>query len=211
MWQNFWNPQLGNIRRFKTIKRLYTDFFKKFLIRKMLFGFVPLHPAILELGAGTGVSTMNLVNDYKGHATLIDSSPLAYVLFRIFHPNSKNAKYLIEDVFNFETEEKYDLVHSDGLIEHFQGEQLDAMVQKHKQFLKPTGYALIMVPRKGIYYLVTYALAWFLKKVGTLTPKEETRLYTPNEMKKLCERNGLDVVRLRTDFKYVACLCQPWK
>ncbi len=58
------------------------------------------------------------------------------------------------DVFQYSSDEKYNIVFSAGLIEHFYGEKLREIIKKHFELAKVGGYVVIIIPNlKGWNYL----------------------------------------------------------
>ena len=72
----------------------------------------------------------------------------------------QNGYYIEADFLEIKAEEKYDLVISNGFIEHF--DNYEEVMDKHANFLKPGGAILLMIPnkrylRKWYGYLLDYA------------------------------------------------------
>lgn len=64
-----------------------------------------------------------------------------------------DAEVVAEDIFEYETGNRYDVVFSAGLIEHFFDISLFTLIQKHKKFVKEGGYMIILIPNfKGWNY-----------------------------------------------------------
>ena len=57
-------------------------------------------------------------------------------------------KGMLVDLLDSETKcnSTYDFVYSVGLIEHFRGKDIDAVIQKHFEYCKPGGCVFISVP-----------------------------------------------------------------
>lgn len=100
----------------------------------------------LELGCGSGILTRFLIRKFGVDATLVDYSSEA---IRVARENlrGKNVKFLKENILNLKLDEKFDIVHSQGLIEHFKGEQQIEVIKKHIEFTKSDGLLLLVVPR----------------------------------------------------------------
>lgn len=72
--------------------------------------------------------------------------------------NNSNVKTLQKDLLNDSVEEyfdKFDLVYSVGLIEHFRREDTQKMIQVHFELLKPGGFCLITFPTPTWLYQVS--------------------------------------------------------
>jgi 2-polyprenyl-3-methyl-5-hydroxy-6-metoxy-1,4-benzoquinol methylase len=115
--------------------------------------------SLLEIGSGIGITS--LFFGYKGaNVTLLDKSREVKNLAKEYWSNYASHRFIIEDLFNFKTKNKYDLVTSFGLCEHFIGKQRKEVLEKHIQFLKNKGVAIISVPYKyGVFYRVAKKLA----------------------------------------------------
>lgn len=57
-----------------------------------------------------------------------------------------DAEIIAEDIFKYEIENRYDIVFSAGLIEHFYDASLSALIQKHKDLVKEVGYMILLIP-----------------------------------------------------------------
>lgn len=85
----------------------------------------------------------------------------------------------------------FDLVYSQGLLEHYIGSDLSNLVDKQKRIVKPGGYVIIDVPN-------TLSLNTIPKQVlialGKWIVPWETQ-YTSRQLRQLGERQGLEFVR----------------
>lgn len=96
----------------------------------------------IEIGAGSGVLAALLKKKFK-KIVLLDKSPAALSLASRI---ADTAETKIADIFEFNTNEKFDAVVSIGLAEHFSIEQMHHLVQIHIDLLAPQGKAFICVP-----------------------------------------------------------------
>jgi SAM-dependent methyltransferase len=142
-----------------------------------------------ELGCGTGLVSRGL-HDRHGFSSglLVDFSAEAIKL-ATQNARNRNIRVVHADLLTWETGQRFDLVFSIGLIEHFLGEALDAVVRKHAALLKPGGHVLIIVPRRSFFWPV-------LKLFNAAQGIREEALRGRN-LVALCERAGLKVIRLR--------------
>jgi len=142
-----------------------------------------------ELGCGTGLVTCGL-QDQRGFSSgvLVDFSREA-VKIAAHNVRGRNIRVVHNDVLAWQTEERFDLVYSIGLIEHFLGDALEAIVHKHASLLKPGGYAIIIVPQRSLLWPV-------LRLLNTAQGIREEPLRGRN-LVALCEKVGLKVVRLK--------------
>jgi cyclopropane fatty-acyl-phospholipid synthase-like methyltransferase len=112
----------------------------------------PIGKTCLEIGAGTGYISKLLTKKYQLDTTLVDNNREAY---RMFQKVSKEGRYMLIDAFSFKPDEKFDIVFSDGLIEHFYRKERMEMISVHKNLVKADGYVVIFVPRNS----------WFVKEL----------------------------------------------
>jgi len=102
---------------------------------------------ILELGAATGFLTRFLIAKYNCSGVLIDKNEESYHAYLKSCRDTDlgdSIEYYVEDVFKFKSKEKYDVVCSFGLIEHFYDKE--DIMNVHKKFVKPGGIIMILVP-----------------------------------------------------------------
>jgi len=110
---------------------------------------------ILELGSGTAFNSYKLAEEFNASkVTLVDSNKEAFVTGKSRFGNKYNVKLVKKNVFDIKFNEKYDLVHSQGLIEHFQGSDLKRILKVHSSLVKKNGLIVIFYPFKTFMYLV---------------------------------------------------------
>ncbi len=140
--------------------------------RKLLKHIKPDNQKILELGAGSGVNSIT-ISDFmnSNDITLVDFNEKAIqVSKKLLADSGKNIKYLNKDIFNVNLNDKFDIVHSEGLIEHFYGSERLAIFKKHIDFCKKGGFIIIFVPYKSIKYDF---FRWLVTKLGKWIWDEE--------------------------------------
>jgi len=127
----------------------------------------------------------------KCKCTLVDYSKNALELSkRKFEENNiYNQKFIFANVLGFKTKEKYDIVHSGGLIEHFSGSELNKIIRKHVELCKKNGLIIIMVPAPLLWYKIYRKIMEGLGKwpKNMETPMDECYLI------QLTEKNGIKV------------------
>ena len=126
--QNVWDKG-----KWATIDKVGFDFMTKYIFEKMSCRFSFQHKRILELGCGTGRLSYLALKNGAASVTLVDSSIKAIALARgLFAKESPDSYNIIHsDIFEFTTSERYDLVFSSGLIEHFRDYDRPRIVEKH--------------------------------------------------------------------------------
>jgi SAM-dependent methyltransferase len=100
----------------------------------------------LELGCAPGQYTAVLVQGRQWNIAGIDYSDDAHLFSDTLSLVGKNAKLYKMDMFNERVHEKFDIVTSFGLVEHFRGASLDTVLELHDSYLENGGYVVIMMP-----------------------------------------------------------------
>ncbi|MFA5405771.1 MAG: class I SAM-dependent methyltransferase [Candidatus Nanoarchaeia archaeon] len=137
--------------------------------------------SLLELGSGTGYNSFRLAKKYDAsRVVLVDSNDKALASGKKHFGGQFNVKVVKADVLTVNLEERFDLVHSQGLIEHFQGKALVKVINKHLALVKKGGYLVLFYPTKqGLYS--------FIRRLAELTNNwifsDEVPLSKPEVMK----------------------------
>jgi SAM-dependent methyltransferase len=145
----------------------------------------------LEIGAGAGVDSIEL-SRLGGKCTVLDYSPEA---LKVVRRNAKNAGVEVS-LIEADAEkiplpsESFDLVFSQGLIEHFRNP--DRIISEHFRLAKRGGFVLIDVPQK--YNLYTLKKAKQMRQ-GTWFAGWETQ-FSVTQLKQIFKQRGLTVVGL---------------
>lgn len=164
----------------------------------------PHSPRVLELGAATGFLTRWLLRQYGGTGTLVDSSKASYQAYtRMEDDVKKNITYLNVDLFALELQERFDLVCSFGLIEHFKDKA--PVLEVHKKMAAPTGSIVILVP------LDTPLTRVFLELHPELNLGYR-ELLTEKEFKGILKQHHLQVLRTQISkgyvYDFIGALCR---
>jgi len=125
--------------------------------------------------------------------TLVDDNATAIEISNNLYANSNSkveVHYLNTNVLDLDLDEKFDIVHSEGLIEHFYGENRAMVFSKHAECCKPTGMIIIIVPQKCVQYRVA---RWIMEKTNTWLWDEKP--LSRQEIYELNKRCGLTMVR----------------
>jgi trans-aconitate methyltransferase len=152
----------------------------------------------IELGGFPGYYSIFLRKYLGVKATLFDYFIHPDILKKVLSKNSLNEDDItvIEaDLFQYQAKEKYDLVLSCGLIEHFKDTK--DIIQRHLEFLKPEGTLFITLPNfRGVN-------GWVQKTFDRENYlKHNIDCMDPEYLKKTMEDIGLEVVRASYLGKY---------
>lgn len=191
-WNTFWDFT----SRHKSFNRLlYAVHFRHY--RRLLNGALPPDPEILELGAGSGVVPRRIVREWGGRATLVDSNEKARELFLAGAVPGERLDYILGDVLDISLPARFDLVYSDGLIEHFP--EKERIMAAHTRALKPSGHLLLFVPSNSLAFRT-------LTRFGPDMGYEER--YTLPALIQLCRDHDLEVLRTTSYCFEVGVLCR---
>jgi SAM-dependent methyltransferase len=144
--------------------------------------------SVLEVGAQSGLDAEYLAD--KGfQVKTVDYNPEA---IRLLHQR-RGLEVVMADGLSLPfSDESFDLVYSQGLIEHFRKPDLGLLVDEQKRVTKTDGYVLIDVPN-------TFSLNTIPKQVliamGKWIVPWETQ-YTARQLRTLGEQHGLEFVKL---------------
>lgn len=160
--------------------------------RRLLKGIKLENPEIIELGSGSGRTTLALAKEYRGKPTLVDSSRAAMIVAKnLFKRENVQALFLCQDLSSVDPNKKFDLVHSEGLIEHFSDAEMDRMIRLHANLVKTEGYVIIFVPTPSN----TYKIWRTIQEVFGIWYYGEEKPLTSQQLIRRCQRNGLAPIR----------------
>lgn len=104
--------------------------------------------SILELGAGTGYTTLRLCEALPiRKVTLVDSNAsMLRTAEETLDGIACEKAFLHADVLTLPLEEHFDLVHSAGLVEHFETADRNRLLRVHANHTRPGGYCIVYAP-----------------------------------------------------------------
>ncbi|PLS18451.1 class I SAM-dependent methyltransferase [Bacillus sp. M6-12] len=136
-------------------------------------------PRILFLGAAEGYEAMQLYAMYpEGEVVMVDYDefcrtdrfghfPDSYPFLgtnpatgqpKVWYKDKMNIHYVIDNIRNLTFGREFDIVISVGLLEHFPDEYKQEVMDWHRKFLKPGGYAIMTTPRlqlkSKLFYMI---------------------------------------------------------
>lgn len=185
-WTKHWKQNYDNFF-WKTWEWRITSAYKKLLKNVKLN-----NVKILELGSGSGVNSLKLANVFKSkEITLVDSNKKALEISKkTFRNSNLNVNYLEKDILKLDLKEKFDIVHSEGLIEHFYGKERIAAFKKHIDFCKKGGFIIIFAPHENINYKIFRIL---YKKINKWIWDEKP--LTKEQLHGLCKQFDIKIIR----------------
>jgi cyclopropane fatty-acyl-phospholipid synthase-like methyltransferase len=150
---------------------------------------------IIELGCGTGYNTLQMTQLFQvAKVTLVDfnSSVLNDAQRRLSCLNCEK-EFLLRDLFNLDLNEKYHIVHSQGLLEHYTPDEQRRLICLHRDLLTPNGITVILVPTPNLPYRLWRG---FLEKLNLWIYPDETAI-SKEEFKTVLESSGLQILKMK--------------
>ena len=150
---------------------------------------------IIELGCGTGYHTLQMTKLYPvSKVTMVDfnASVIEDTKKRLSSLRCEK-EFVLQDLFNCELSEKYDIVHSQGLLEHYTPDERQKLVRLHRDLLTPNGIAIILVPTPSLSYRLWRG---FLEKFHLWIYPDETAI-SREELATALEANGLEILKMQ--------------
>lgn len=198
--QTNWEKQWSEWDKFyHSPTRLLFDWILTRTFQKLLKNVNIKESKILALGSGTGNTALIIAKIIKAREIVfVDRERKAFEISQRLLRDSGlpvKARFLQQDIFKLSLEEKFAIVHSEGLIEHFYGDKRILAFKKHIDFCQEGGVIVIFVPFKGVVYRL---LTWFLGRLNKWPYIEEP--FSKEEIHKLCQRFNLEILKETTLF-----------
>ncbi len=149
--------------------------------------YVPEGASVLEIGCGTGNILTYVAKEKNAQATGLDIAPEAESVVHAFaKKRGVEVTFTVGDGFDVPfPDNSFDIVLSEGVIEHFTDEETKKMVQEHVRVCKPGGAVLISVPNKwNIPLTLSKAV------LGTKYPHHPEKSYSVRELSELISTCG---------------------
>ncbi|MFX0185812.1 MAG: class I SAM-dependent methyltransferase [Candidatus Hodarchaeota archaeon] len=119
---------------------------------------------LLEIGSSTGQNSLRLTKKYNLQPTLVDSSKIAlFFAKQLFLQSGIHPRLIHQDVLSLSLEERFDFVHSHGLLEHFKGPEQRLAFKVHVNHLSPNGWFICWVPTPDLPYRLN---RWYLERTN---------------------------------------------
>ncbi len=150
---------------------------------------------IIELGCGTAYNTLQMTKLFQvDKVTLVDFNPnvLDAAQKRLSCLNCEK-EFLLRDLFNLDLGEKYDIVHSQGLLEHYPLEQKRKLIRLHRDLLTADGITIILVPTPSLAYRLWRGT---LERLHLWIYPDETAI-SEEEFSAELEYSGLQILKMK--------------
>lgn len=110
--------------------------------------------SIIELGCGTGYTSYRISRMIPTKKiTLVDSNAhMINIAKRTFLNVACKKEFIQKDFFKLNLKQKYDLVHSGGVVEHFNDDKRKKLINLHAELVAPDGYCIIYAPTPTFSY-----------------------------------------------------------
>ena len=145
---------------------------------------------VLEVGCGTGIDSIHM-GRRGAKIYFLDMSSEA---LRIARENAErfniDAEYLNGNVLDYNFNGEFDIVHSNGTIEHFKGGLRQKFVDIHRDAVSKDGKVVILVPNLKC---VPYRIGKFMSESIGVWPYGNEHPYSRRELKARLEKAGLKV------------------
>jgi SAM-dependent methyltransferase len=178
IWEKTWSKQRLNIGVDLVTRVIFREIARNIPIRSK---------RIIELGCGAGrLSNMFLEAGAK-EVHLVDFSEEALKRASELLARFSNKRLIKQNLFHLDIDDKYELVISSGVVEHFTDEDLTRIVEIHKKLSQR--YVIIIVPSYTIFNRIRSKTESNINQYGQQFPLD------PSAMRYLCEYAGLKIVK----------------
>jgi 2-polyprenyl-3-methyl-5-hydroxy-6-metoxy-1,4-benzoquinol methylase len=167
-WQRIWQQKGFLASLVSWGRQIYNRYFLEFFLPR-----ISHDTRFLELGSGTSSLLVSLAPHMK-EAVGMDIAETSITLSTQAADAARvtNARFILADCLTAEPDPSYDIVWSQGLMEHFDNPR--AIAEAHFKFLKPGGTALISIPYRYSYHAIWYLLTrpMFLRRFWPWTDQQ---------------------------------------
>ena len=178
-WNNFWSLK-------ETKKFTQVSWSKKRII-KILSPYINKGKSVLDAGCGSGFFSKFFCDQGLNTVSLDYSEQALEMAKKMTEGRVKTIKKdLLSAQVSQDIEERFDLIFSDGLLEHFSSEDQDKIVANFFSLLKEGGVVVTFVPNRWS--------PWQLMRPFFMPGIEETP-FVLKDLINVHERNGLTVIQ----------------
>jgi 2-polyprenyl-3-methyl-5-hydroxy-6-metoxy-1,4-benzoquinol methylase len=148
---------------------------------------------VLEMGCGTGINTMFMAKR-GARVTFLDFSRESLdIVRRNMCRLGIDGELVLGDMFEYNFDGEFDVVHSEGVIEHFTGPARQQAVDKHAEAARRGGHVLVVVPHMGSG---AYRLGKYIAEKSRTWVHGKEYPYTRHELEERMGRSGLAVEKI---------------
>ena len=155
LWEKYWRSQNSSVNIIGFGRWVYNFFLCRFLKK-----YINQQTDFLELGCGSASLSLMItknINSYTGFD--FAESVLSEAQKKIKKVGYRNCRFELKDVTNLECEKKFDVVWSQGLIEHF--DNIPFLINAHLKTCKNRGKVIISAPARYSYHHFWYLFTRF--------------------------------------------------
>ena len=160
-WEFAWFKQRSRVSDIINIgRRIYNYFLFRFLKK-----YINNQTEFLEFGCGTATLGVRLAREVKSYTGFdIAENALKEAVENFKKSGLNNFSFEIKDITKLQNDEKFDVVWSQGLIEHFA--EPHKLINSHLMACRRGGLVIISVPARYSYHYLLYMLTRlnFLRK-----------------------------------------------
>jgi cyclopropane fatty-acyl-phospholipid synthase-like methyltransferase len=184
-WEHYYKKSDTDKQKIIDVCSVYNDYFNLFFNRSESGG-----NKILEIGGYPGRYLAYLASKYNLIPSSVDFNKDKKTIENCFKNFGINQyKIYSNDINNFDTKTKYDLVFSNGFVEHFL--DFDLKLDQHACLCKKEGTIMVMIPNK----------THFRRYYGYLCDYENLKKHNLKSMrlkvfKDFAKRNELEIISL---------------
>lgn len=168
--------------------------YRWFFYRRLLGNYNFRNKKVLEIGCGTGINSI-LMAKAGAKVTFLDNSQEALnIVKKLLDRFSLEGELVCENAFHHTFDGEFDLVHSEGVIEHFKGEYRQGIVNAHTAAAKKDGKVAIIVPNLKC---PPYRIGKFIaERAGTWIYGNEYP-YSKKELSGRMRNSGLELEKMQ--------------
>lgn len=145
---------------------------------------------ILEIGAGTGTNSIMMAKA-GADVTCVDNSRESLKLIRKgMERAGVKCNLIFEDAFDLDFEDEFDIVTSEGVVEHFLNRRRQNILDIHTRAARKGGRVIIIVPNM---HSPGYRLGKWLAEVTDTWIYGGEYPYSMKELTKRMRKTGLDI------------------